>query len=60
MTAERSIAFNSIFAIRRVSCSAHGFGANQSLVFQIIPNAIGSGKSPTLRVASKRYVPFND
>jgi hypothetical protein len=38
---------------------AHVFyfvNVNQTLVFQIIPLAIGSGKSLALRAAAKRYV----
>ncbi len=45
---------NSTYLKGGVSCSKDSFLVNGSLVFQIIPIIIGSGKIPALRVAAKR------
>ncbi len=45
---------NSTFAIGGVSCSKDSFVVHQTFVFQIK----FCGKSPALRVAAKRYIPF--
>ncbi|SHF74307.1 hypothetical protein SAMN05444377_11767 [Flavobacterium fontis] len=45
---------NSTYPKGGVSCSKDSYVVNQTIDFQIIPIAIGSGKSPALRVAAKR------
>jgi len=45
---------NSSYPKGGVSCSADTFVVNQTLVFQIK----FYGKSPAIRVAAKRYLPF--
>ncbi len=47
---------NSSYPKGGVSCSKDSFVINQTLVFQIK----FCGKSPALRVAAKRYMPFLD
>ena len=47
-------ACNSTYPKGGISCSKDSFVVNGSLVFQIK----FYGKSPALRVAAKRYVPF--
>ena len=55
MTVERrTTAGNTDLAKVAVQCSADTFVVNQTLVFQIK----FCGKSPALRVAAKRYMPF--
>jgi hypothetical protein len=51
MTEEKA-AYNSTYPKGGVSCSKDSFAVNQTLVFQIK----FCGKSPTLRVAAKRYI----
>ena len=45
---------NSTYPKGGVSCSKDSFVVNQTLIFQIK----FCGKSPALRVAAKRYMPF--
>ena len=52
---ERRAATNSTYPKGGVSCSKDSFVVNQTLVFQIK----FCGKSPALRVAAKRYLPFS-
>ena len=57
MTAERSTACNSTFAIGGVSCSADGFVLAESFVLRIK----FSGKNPAHRKSAKRYrKPYDD
>jgi hypothetical protein len=51
---ERRASGNSTYPKGGDSCSKDSFVVNQTLVFQIK----FCGKSPTLRVAAKRYVPL--
>lgn len=48
------MAGNSTYSKGGVSCSRYSLLVNEELVFQIIPIAIGSGKSPALPVAANR------
>ena len=51
----RKTADNSTYPKGAVSCSKDSFELNQTLVFQIIPIAIGiCSKNPAHRVAAKR------
>jgi hypothetical protein len=53
---ERTTGYNSTYPKGGVSCSKDSFVVNQTLVFQIK----FYGKSPALRVAAKRYMPYFD
>ena len=55
MTTERKTAYNSTYPKGGVSCSKDSFVVNRTLVFQIK----FCGKSPALRVAANRCMPFS-